>query len=103
MFCSLYSPFNSDTSQITPLSRECFLSYGGQFKNSNGAGSRREYRKNNGKEGLKLLKVRREKWLAQIFRKDLIERKLERTYKNENNAFCLPFIVFFIQSSQYQI
>ena len=35
--------------------------------------------KNNGKEGLKLPKVRREKWLAQIFRKDLTDRKLERT------------------------
>ena len=35
--------------------------------------------KNNGKEGLKLAKVRLEKWLAQIFRKDLTERKLERT------------------------
>ena len=35
--------------------------------------------KNNSKEGLKLSKVRREKWLAQIFRKDLTERKLERT------------------------
>ena len=35
--------------------------------------------KNNGKEGLKLSKVRREKWLAQIFRKDLTERNLERT------------------------
>ena len=34
--------------------------------------------KNNGKEGLKLSKVRREKWLAQIFRKDLTERKLEK-------------------------
>ena len=34
--------------------------------------------KNNSKEGLKLSKVRREKWLAQIFRKDLTERKLER-------------------------
>ena len=33
--------------------------------------------KNNGKEGLKLSKVRREKWLAQIFRKDLTERKLQ--------------------------
>ena len=32
--------------------------------------------KNNGKEGLELSKVRREKWLAQIFRKDLTERKL---------------------------
>ena len=35
--------------------------------------------KNNRKEGLKLLKVRREKWLAQIFRKDLTERKLQET------------------------
>ena len=35
--------------------------------------------KNNRKEGLKLSKVRREKWLAQIFRKYLTERKLERT------------------------
>ena len=35
--------------------------------------------KNNGKEGLKLSKVRREKWLAQIFRRDLTERKLEIT------------------------
>ena len=35
--------------------------------------------KNNGKEGLKLSKMRREKWLTQIFRKDLTERKLERT------------------------
>ena len=36
--------------------------------------------KNNGKEGLKLSKVRKEeKWLAQIFRKDLTETKLERT------------------------
>ena len=34
--------------------------------------------KNNGKEGLKLLKVRREKWLAELLRKDLTERKLER-------------------------
>ena len=35
--------------------------------------------KNNDEEGLKLSKVRREKWLAQIFRKNLTERKLERT------------------------
>ena len=35
--------------------------------------------KNNGKERMKLWKVRREKWLAQIFRKNLTERKLERT------------------------
>ena len=33
----------------------------------------------NGKEGLTLSKVRREKSLAQIFRKDLTERKLEKT------------------------
>ena len=35
--------------------------------------------KNNSKEGLKLSRVRREKWLAQIFRKDLTETKLEWT------------------------
>ena len=35
--------------------------------------------KNNRKEGLKLSKVIREKWLAQTFRKDLTERKLEKT------------------------
>ena len=35
--------------------------------------------KNNSKEGLKLLKVRRQKSLAQIFRKVLTEGKLERT------------------------
>ena len=35
--------------------------------------------KNNRKEGLKLSKMRREKWLAQIFRKDLTVRKVERT------------------------
>ena len=33
----------------------------------------------NGKEGLTLSKVRREKSLAQIFRKDLTDRKLEKT------------------------
>ena len=31
--------------------------------------------KNNSKKGLKLSKVRREKWLAQIFRKDLTSRE----------------------------
>ena len=35
--------------------------------------------KNNGKGGQKRSKVRREKWLAQIFRKYLTERKLKRT------------------------
>ena len=35
--------------------------------------------KNNGKGGLKLSKVRGEKWLAQTFRKDLAEKKVERT------------------------
>ena len=35
--------------------------------------------KNNDKEGLKLSKVRREKWLAQIFREDLTQRKLKKT------------------------
>ena len=37
--------------------------------------------KNNGKRGLKLSKVKREKSLDQIFKKDLTERKLERTMK----------------------
>ena len=58
--------------------------------------------KNNGKEGLKRSKVRREEWLALIFRKDLPERKLERT-KMKKNAFYLPFIGFFTQSSKYQV
>ena len=35
--------------------------------------------KNNGKEGLKLSKLRREKWLAEIFREDVTEKKLEKT------------------------
>ena len=35
--------------------------------------------KNNGKEDLKRLKVRRGRRLAQIFSKDLTKRKLERT------------------------
>ena len=34
--------------------------------------------KNNGKEGLKLSKVRREKWLPKFFRKYLTERKLNK-------------------------
>ena len=51
--------------------------------------------KNNGKEGLEFSKVRREKWLPQIFRKDLTERT--RKKKNENNAFCLPFTGFFTE------
>ena len=46
--------------------------------------------KNNGKEGLKLSKVRREKWLAQIFRKDLTERKLERTRARFKIMFLRP-------------
>ena len=58
--------------------------------------------KNNGKEGLKLSKVRREKWLAQIFRKDLTERKLERT-RWKIMLSASPSSVFFTQSSQYQI
>ena len=59
--------------------------------------------KSNGKEGLKLSKVRREKWLAQIFRKDLNETNLERAKMKKKNAFYLPFIGFFTQSSKYQI
>ena len=40
--------------------------------------------KKNGKEGLKLSKVRREKRLAQIFRKYLTERKQEQKQKQES-------------------
>ena len=50
--------------------------------------------KNNGKEGLTLSKVRREKLLAQIFRKDLSERKLEKT-RMKIMLSASPFIVFF--------
>ena len=35
--------------------------------------------KNNGEKGAKLSKVKREKRLAQIFRQDLAQKKLERT------------------------
>ena len=57
------------------------------FNCSNRAGRGRDksnYRfpsivKNNGKEALKLTKVRRQEWLVQIFRKVLTERKLRKT------------------------
>ena len=58
--------------------------------------------KNNGKEGLKLSKVRREKWLAQIFRKVLTEKKLERT-RMKIILSASPSSIFFTQSLQYQI
>ena len=51
--------------------------------------------KSNGKEGLKLLKVRREKWLAQIFRKHLNERKLE---KQELIEFHTKFTILHLKS-----
>ena len=49
--------------------------------------------KNNGKEGLRLSKVRREKWLVERF-----SWKKAIKNKNENIAFCVPFIGFFTQS-----
>ena len=49
--------------------------------------------KNNGKQDLKLLKVRREKWLAQIFKEDLTETKLERT-RMEIMLYPSPLSVF---------
>ena len=58
--------------------------------------------KNDRKDGLKPSKVRRGKWLAQIFRKDLTERKLERTWMKIMLSASLS-LVFFTQSSQYQI
>ena len=42
----------------------------------------------------------------QISRKYLTNRKLERTrtrIKKKKNAFCLPFIGFFTQTSQYKV
>ena len=39
--------------------------------------------KNNSKKGLKLLKVRREKWLAQIFRKDLTSRENQKEQESQ--------------------
>ena len=50
---------------------------------------------NNGEEGLKLSKVRGEKWLVQIqiSRKDLTEKKLERT-RMKIMLFASPPLVF---------
>ena len=61
--------------------------------------------KNNSKEDLKLSKVRKEeKWLAQIFRKDLTGTKLERTITLIKIMLSAsPSSVFFSQNSQYQI
>ena len=50
--------------------------------------------KNNGKEGLKLSKVRRVKWLAQIFRKDLTERNLEKTKMKKKMLSTSPSSAF---------
>ena len=58
--------------------------------------------KNNGKEGLKLSKVR--KMVTSNFQEKINRDKARKNKnKNQNNAFCLPLIGFFIQSSQYQI
>ena len=60
--------------------------------------------KNNSKEGLEFSKVKRQKWLAQIFRKVLTERKLERTRSRIKIMLSAsPLSFFFTQSSQYQI
>ena len=67
--------------------------------------------KNNGKEGLDLSKVRGEKWSAQFFRKDLIERERERERELEKTRMkrmkitlsASPSLIFFTQSLQYQI
>ena len=49
--------------------------------------------KNNGEEGLTLSKVRREKSLAQIFRKDSTERKLEKVRMKIMLSVC-PSLFF---------
>ena len=59
--------------------------------------------KNIGKEGLTLSKVKREKSLAQIFRKDLTEIKLEKTRMKIMLFASSPSLFFFTKSSQYQI
>ena len=52
--------------------------------------------KNNGRKGLKLLKVRKEeKWLAQILRKVLTETKLERKRTRIKMLFASLSSVFF--------
>ena len=40
--------------------------------------------KNKSKKGLKFSKVRREKWLAQIFRKDLTSRESQKEQEQES-------------------
>ena len=89
------------------------LSFCGVFNCSNCADKDKDksnYRfpsivKNNSKEDLKLSKVRKEeKWLAQIFRKDLTGTKLERTITLIKIMLSAsPSSVFFTQNSQYQI
>ena len=61
--------------------------------------------KNNGKKGLTLSNVRREKSSVQVFRKDLTEKKLEKTRTKImlSASLSLSLTVFFTQSSQYQI
>ena len=46
--------------------------------------------KNDGKEGLKLSKTRSERWLAQIFRKYLTERKLKKIRARIKIIFSAP-------------
>ena len=56
-----------------------------------------------GSEGLKLSKVRRKNWLAQIFRKDLTERKLERT-RIRNNVFSHKvYVIGLEKASTYSV
>ena len=53
--------------------------------------------KNNGKEGLKLSKVR--KMVTSNFQEKINRDKARKNKnKNQNNAFCLPLIGFFTQS-----
>ena len=52
--------------------------------------------KNDNKQGFKISKVRRKKWLAQILRKDLTERKLEKTRVRIKIMFCASPSLFFL-------
>ena len=53
--------------------------------------------KNNGQEGLKLSKVGKENWLAQIFSKILTRTRIKIMLS------ASPSLFFFTQSLQYQI
>ena len=78
---------------------QCFYAVFNCSNRADGEKNNSNYRfpsivENNGKEGLTLSKVKREKLLAQIFRKDLPERKLEKT-RTKIMLSASPSLFFF--------